>query len=710
MVWVLQAEHTRSSAQTGENNMRLTVVTLCLVALTSAAYVTVENRVTGVKYADKEFLEKQKFFFEVFRNIHLPLTFDEYVPYTKTWVTDETKYIDFKEVAEFFAHYKFGFLPKGEVFTIYNKDYLKQTYLLFNFFYNSADWDTFYKNVIWARENVNEVMFVYALTMVAFQHPELKGIVLPAVYEIYPYYFFNTDVIHKALYKKLYEPKFGFASNGKFNVVYSNYTANYPLDYYGEDKLSYFTEDIGLNSYYYYFMMDYPFFVGESKFNLFKDRRGELYLYMYQQLIARYYLERQVNFMGPIEEFNWEFPLKTGYWPKLSYWNGISFTGRSDYYTVPKYNYFKVDLIKDYEARIRQVIDQGFLYLKNGTKVDFRKPQSIDYLGNLISSNPESYDNEYYKNIEFFARLLYSGGNYFTIEPKIFPSSLMHFETSMRDPFFYQLYYKILSYYWQFKSYLPHYTYDELYYKGIEIKNVVFDKLVTYFEYVDADISNAIPMGFSADKYWDFSVFARQKRINHKPFTYTMDVYSEFAGKGVVRMYMGPKFNDVKQLQYLKKYFVEVDQYVYDFIVGKNSVVRNSREYYWSVRDRTTYTDLYKKIMTAYKGENKFVLDMSEAHCGWPDRLLLPKGLPGGFELTFYFIITPFYTPKVEQFSTYEYTYSCGIGSGSKYIDDLPFGFPFDREIDFSYFFTKNMYFKDALIYHIDDMKLNQSY
>ncbi|XP_055594474.1 hexamerin-1.1-like [Uranotaenia lowii] len=692
--------------------MRLMVaaVALCLVGLASAAYYPVDKSVTGVKYADKEFLYKQKFFFEVFRNIHLPLTFEEYMPYTKFWVSDETKYTNYKEVVEFFDYFKFGYLPKGEMYTIYNKDYMKQTYLLFNFFYNSADWDTFYKNVVWARENVNEGMFIYAVTLAVFHRPDLKGIVLPAIYEIYPYYFFNTDMMHKAMYKKMYEPKFGFASNGKYNVVYSNYTAVYPMSYYGEDKLSYFTEDIGLNAYYYYFMMDYPFFLGEEKFSLFKDRRGELYLYMYQQLIARYYLERQANFMGPIEKFSWEEPIKTGYWPKLSYYNGMPFYGRNDYYSIPKKYSYNIDLVKDYEARIRQVIDQGFMYLYDGTKIDFRKAESIDYLGNMINANPDSVDNDFYKYVEIFARLMYSGSDFYYSGSKVWPSALMHFETSMRDPFFYQLYYRLMSYYWQFKSYLPYYTFEELYFKGFEIKNVAFDKLMTYFEYFDADISNAFPMGFSSDKFFDFSIYARQKRINHKPFTYTMDVYSEFAGKGVVRMFMGPKFYDMKELQYYKQYFVELDQYVYDFVAGKNTIVRNSRDYYWSVRDRTSYVELYKKVMSAYKGEDKFALDMSEAHCGFPDRLLLPKGLPSGYEMTFYFIVTPYYAPKTEQFSTYEHSYSCGVGSGSKYIDDLPFGFPFDREINFSYFFTKNMYFKDVMVYHSDEMKLNQSY
>uniref|UniRef100_A0A182IM30 Hemocyanin_N domain-containing protein n=1 Tax=Anopheles atroparvus TaxID=41427 RepID=A0A182IM30_ANOAO len=109
--------------------MRLTVVAIALglVALTSAASYPTSQPVTGVKYADKEFLYKQKFFFEVLRNIHLPLQFEEYLPYTKSYVTDESKYTNFQEVVEFFNYYKVGILGKGELFSIYNKEYMKQT-------------------------------------------------------------------------------------------------------------------------------------------------------------------------------------------------------------------------------------------------------------------------------------------------------------------------------------------------------------------------------------------------------------------------------------------------------------------------------------------------------------------------------------------------------------------------------------------------------
>ncbi|KFB50431.1 AGAP005766-PA-like protein [Anopheles sinensis] len=111
--------------------MKLIILTVAisLAVLASGSYVPTTK--TEAKYADKEFLFKQKFFFEVLRNIHLPLKYEEYLPYTKTWVADETKYTDFSQVVEFFDFYKTGaFLQKGEIYTIYNEQSLRQTYRL----------------------------------------------------------------------------------------------------------------------------------------------------------------------------------------------------------------------------------------------------------------------------------------------------------------------------------------------------------------------------------------------------------------------------------------------------------------------------------------------------------------------------------------------------------------------------------------------------
>lgn len=93
--------------------------------------------------------------------------------------------------------------------------------------------------------------------------------------------------------------------------------------------------------------------------------------------------------------------------------------------------------------------------------------------------------------------------------------------------------------------------------------------------------------------------------------------------------------------------------------------------------------------------------------CGFPDRLLLPKGKKYGMPYKFFVVITPLEEQaKKENVHTYERIISCGIKGVLKYPDNYPMGFPFDREIDETEFFVPNMIEKDVLIYHkkMDDI------
>uniref|UniRef100_A0AAG5DSW4 Hexamerin A n=1 Tax=Anopheles atroparvus TaxID=41427 RepID=A0AAG5DSW4_ANOAO len=692
------------------------VLLLCstVLAFCSATYVpTSQTLGSGVsnKYADKQFLVKQKFFFEILRHLHQPIAFEEYLPFTAHWIADESKYTNYTEVNEFLQSFKQGLLKKGEIFTIYNYWYAKQTLQLYRFFQNALDWDTYYKNVIWARQNINEGMFLCALTLSVLHRTDLQGIVLPAIYEIYPHYFFNGDVFHDATNRRAMDPAYGFYGNNRNNVARSNYTSTFATQFYGEGSMSYFTEDVGLNAYYYYFMMDYAPFLGGDKLGLNKDRRGELYLFMHQQLLARYSLERSANGLGPIQQLTWESPIETGYYPMLRYWNGVPFRARESNFLWRPYDPIKLSGLKSHEERVRQAIDLGYVVGRDGQRIDLRQPDAIDIVGNLVSGSVDSVNVDYYKMIETTARMILAQGDYYGSSSEVWPGALMHYETSMRDPLFYQFFQRVLSFYYDFKSYLPPYTINELNFEGVEIKGVSVEKLVTFFEPFDVDISNGLGFDYAGGRStWNFSVLARKDRLNHKPFSYVLNISSQFAGKGVVRMYMGPQMYSLGQLQYMKKLFVEMDQYTVDLVVGENQIKRNTRDFYYDIRDRTTYTELYMRIMKAYRGEEQFLLDVSEAHCGWPDRLLLPKGQPHGHPMSFFFIVTPFKPPKVPQFSTFDSTYTCGTGSGSKYIDELPFGFPFDREINFSNFVTKNMQFFDVSVYHVNGNQQNASH
>lgn len=212
--------------------------------------------------------------------------------------------------------------------------------------------------------------------MAIVHREDTYGIVLPPIYEIYPYYFFSSEVIQKVhKYKQEFDGRAVQGQAGyKGYTIDANYSGYY-LNLHPEQSLSYFTEDVGLNSFYYYYNIYYPFWLGGEDFDYRNDRRGEVYYFVYQQLLARYYLERLSNGFGEIKWFNWDVPFETGYYPSLRYPNGLEFPNRPNYARLSEYFYnygqawsfrgkygYSYTLVQDYERRIRDAIDRGFIY------------------------------------------------------------------------------------------------------------------------------------------------------------------------------------------------------------------------------------------------------------------------------------------------------------------------------------------------------------
>lgn len=587
-------------------------------------------------------------------------------------------------------------------------------------------------------------MFVYALVSSIYHRKDLAGIEVPAIYEIYPYYFFHSDVIQKAHQYKMQ----GFYGMKKVEGVYQTII---PANYTGwtkhmntEQKVSYFTEDIGINAWYYYFQIEFPYWLGGKEFNMYKDRRGELYLFHHQQLLARYYLERLSNDLGTIPEISYELPIKTGYFPDLYYYNGVPFPARDNNYMMyVEENYKLIQEVEDYErwglftyllipflthltyliSRIRDAIDLGYIIMPNGDHVDLTKPESIEYLGNLVQTNPDSVNTRYYGYLEMYARMML-GASVEHFEPhKIVPSVLEQYETSLRDPVFYQMWKRILeSSYWHFKTHLPNYKVEDIEFKGVTVDGAEVDKLVTYFDKFDADITNAVDVEVFDDKFdessmkkfgriahyqgEDFMIKARTTRLNTVPFTYKLHTTSTTAVKGVVRTYLGPKYDQYGNAYHIndnKENFVLLDVFLYEFAAGKNTITRKSDDFSFFVKDHTTFYELYKQVMTAFEGTSKYQLHTSEAYTGFPSRLMLPKGKKGGMPYQFYFIVSPYHPPTEKP---HDFTYEGGYG----YVDSLPYGYPFDREIDENVWFTPNMYYYDVNIFHKTQSEINMTH
>lgn len=514
--------------------------------------------------------------------------------------------------------------------------------------------------------------------------------------------------------------------DGVYNLVIQANYSGHDVYSYEDQKLAYFIEDIGLNAYYYYFHIDYPHWMGGSEYNLYKDRRGEYLFFYHQQLLARYYMERLSNDLGYIPEYSW-WSSMSGFYPTIRTYYGYPFLPREEGHIVfQEGNKYTIDYIKAYEMRLLDAIDSGMFLLSNGTYFNFSYPGGVEYLGNLIHGNPDSLNVKYY-NYLFWAYRAFGQyfGSYQPHQYSVHPSVWHHPEAKLRDPVYWMFMKKVFSFYYKFMTHLTPYTIKELGFEGVHIESVEIDKLITYFDYFDADISNAVDVEYPTEDHIselrrfgrishyngeDYVIKARQWRLNHLPFKVSINVMSNIATPSVVRVYLGPKYDEYGHLITLddNRYnFVLLDWFKYDLIAGSNLITRESREFFYQIKDRTTYYDLYKSLMLTSAGQTEWHMDNIEAHSGFPNRLLLPKGKKGGQTYRLFVHVSPYYAPEIPQYSTYDPVISVGIGSGSRFVDKLPFYFPLDRHIDEYNWYTSNMMYQDVIIYHKTENEIN---
>ena len=95
-------------------------------------------------------------------------------------------------------------LPRGELSSLYYPKLRKETEALFRLLYYAKDFETFFKTALWARIYINEMQFGEAMYAVITLRDDTRFIQLPPPYELYPYGFFNSEVLKKAYHAKLF--------------------------------------------------------------------------------------------------------------------------------------------------------------------------------------------------------------------------------------------------------------------------------------------------------------------------------------------------------------------------------------------------------------------------------------------------------------------------------------------------------------------------
>nr|WGN96261.1 setae polypeptide [Ochrogaster lunifer] len=680
--------------------MKTVLVLAGLIALVFGG--TVPNKYNyKTKTVDSDFITRQKKVLSLVENVEQVTEFFDYYPIGKNYSIEDNidNYTNKKAVEEFLKLYRTGYLPKYFVFSVFQESLRDEAIAYFRVLYYAKDFETFYKTAAFGKVYLNEQQFLYAYYIAVLQRPDTQGIVLPAPYETFPNLFVNMEAIYKIYYAKMgeitnpsaFEHQYGIVKEDSKLIFYSNYSnaLSYPNE---ESRLSYFTEDIGWNSYYFFFHTHLPFWWNSEKFGgVFKERRGEVYFSYYQQMLARYYFERLTNGLPEIPKFSWFSKFKTGYYPHMTTYT-YPFAQRSNDYEVhDEENYEAIRFLDAYEKTFFQYLQKGHFKAFN-KDVDFHKSNAINFVGNYWQTNADLYSEDvtkdYQHSYEVTARRVLGAAPERWDKYTFMPSALDFYQTSMRDPAFYQLYQRIIDYLIDFKEYLEPYTYEELHFVGVKINDVKVDKMETYFDYYDFNATKSVYFNLEemkSERSYDYIV--RQPRLNHKPFSVEIDVKSDVASDAVFKVFMGPKYDSngfpiSLEQDWMK--FVELDWFIHKLVPGENKIVRKSDEFIFFKDDSVPIEQIYKLLE-----QGKVPHDMSETPYNIPRRLMLPKGTKGGFPFQLFVFVYPYNGVNKQEnvFSNY-------------LLENKAFGFPFDRPLNEIYFKQPNMFFEEVRIYH----------
>ncbi|KAH0540907.1 hypothetical protein KQX54_020461 [Cotesia glomerata] len=683
---------------------------LVVLATTSLCLAAVHKQSGTIDVAERAYLTRQKDLWDIFWHYDQPTTIHpEFSEIAKSFNIEDhvDSYTNATYVHDYIRLYKQGLLPRDVVYSPFHPAHYEETVALFRIFFFAKDYDTFYKTAIWARFNVNSKLFGYTLAVAAIHRPDTRNLRLPPLYEIIPHVFFNSDVMQAIRSIKLgdAETKKSLAINyheGGDIVIPANYSGWYLHHENADEELTYFTEDIGLCTSYFFFVNDFPHFMNSEVYqHLQKEIRGEKYFFGYKQLLARYYLERLSNNMGEIEFIDWHEPILTGFYPTLTHTNGLPFPHRNAWSHIPNHKLDLVHNAEEAETRILATIDSGIVYDYHHPPraVNIYTPEGLNILGNLVDGNADSLNREFYGSLDHLSRMILGFGPKPIDKNHLVPSTLEYYTTSIRDPAFFRIYKKIVGYYLKYKEHLPQYTHEDLAFPGVKIDSVVVDKLFTFFEPYDVLVSNGVLV--SSQKDAESTVIkVRQQRLNHEPFTYHINVSSKKKVKANVRVFLGPKFDHHgHELEFTDNWakFIEMEQWIVDLKPGTNKIERSSHESIYVYPDEASSSEYWKLLTKAIETDEPFTYNMQVA--GFPDRLILPRGKREGLPLKLFVFVSEFDESHSFKFDSPVW--------GQTVTDAKPLGYPLDRPVVPYAFTVPNAYFKDVTVYHKPIEELN---
>ncbi|KAF7994702.1 hypothetical protein HCN44_004174 [Aphidius gifuensis] len=597
-------------------------------------------------------------------------------------------------------------LGRRDNFSLFIPFHRKIAGRLIDIFVGMKTYDDFLSVAAYSRDRLNPNMFIYCLSVAILHRPDTKNLTIPSLCEVFPDKYLDGAIFSRAREEANLIP----AGSREPIEIPLNYTAS---DRDTEHRVAYFREDIGVNLHHWHWHLVYPFEASTTIVN--KDRRGELFYFMHQQLMARYNVERLCNRLAVAERLvNLREQIPQGYFPKLD-----SLVASRQFPSRPPGLYLR-DINREadnlqlnlsdmdtWRDRIFSSIQHGFVTNSQNQQIPLTEKDGIDILGNIIEASTISINPTYYGDLHNLGHVaiayLHDPDHRYLESFGVMGDSA----TAMRDPLFYRWHAFINDIFMEHKNLLPPYKPEQLNFRGVEMVNVqivtanqAVNNLVTFWNKSDVDLSRGL----------DFAprgpLLARFTHLNHAPFSYRIQVNNRNRTPllGTCRIFIGPKF-DENGLPYTfraqKSLMIEMDKFTVTLKNGINVIERQSNDSSVTIPFERTFRNLDKKRPTG----GSTLEDFNFCGCGWPQHMLVPRGNTDGYPMTVFIMISDFRNDAVAQASPVgcaDAVSYCGLRD-RKYPDAQSMGFPFDRPpprgvLQIGQFLTPNMAAIDVVI------------
>ncbi|XP_042870166.1 phenoloxidase 1-like [Penaeus japonicus] len=576
-------------------------------------------------------------------------------------------------------------VPIGSPFSFFIKSHRQAAKDLCGVFMKTKNAEDLLQVATRVHGQVNETLYIYALSFVILRKKELRNSRLPSIIEVFPGKFIPHELLMRAQLKINHEDP----NQTEPLIVDHEFSGTHLKP---EHRLAYWREDYGINAHHWHWHLVYPIDMDVNR-----DRKGELFYYMHQQMIARYDMERLSLGLPRVQKLeNWRAPISDGYFSKLTVNNsGRAWGSRQDDTIMQDFqrNDFGLDFtdvtdLEIWRSRLLDAIHQGSMVDRQGKRVTLSDDvtsgkRGIDILGDAFEADSTlSVNFPYYGDLHNMGHVLIAFSHDPDFAHKEDMAVMGDTATAMRDPVFYRWHKFVDDTFQEYKVMQRPYTEEELNFSGVKIEKVG----VVRNDEADILHTGWNKRGFEASRGLDFNgrpVLVELKHLDHEPFNYHLQLNNRgrTAKEVTVRVFLAPKFNARGQkMNFMEQriLWAEMDKFTVSLKPGGNHVVRSSKDSSITNPEELTFRDLENS------GTDPASPDATAFNfcgCGWPQHMLVPRGRPEGMAFQLFFMLTDYAIDKVTQPATRSCPNGvsfCGI-QDAKYPDTRPMGFPFDR-------------------------------